>query len=185
MTHFMRYRMVQIVILLCLVAVLLPAKVCTRMVIIAKTPIVFPTKGRVVYSNEYYRKYEKLISQAAEEYNVPALLIAAVIKAESDFDSYAVSKAGAMGLMQLMPETWAELGGVGSPFNPGNNIRLGTKYLRELMDQFRGNLSLTIAAYNAGPGAVMKFRSIPPYRETRRYVPRVLKIFRNYRKTIG
>lgn len=148
----------------------------------AKTPIVLPSKKKVVHAEYYFRKYKGLMSRAAEEYNIPISLIAAVIKAESDFNPYAISNAGAMGLMQLMPRTWADLGGIGSPYNPGHNIKMGTKYLRELLDQFDGDLQLTIAAYNAGPGAVIKSGGIPSYRETRRYVPRVLSFYRKYKK---
>lgn len=176
-----------VVWLVLLIAVLLvtpPAKVEKRLVIIAKTPVVVPS-AEDIYTTGYYLKYERLINDASEEFNVPVPLIAAVINAESGFNPHVVSRAGAMGLMQLMPATWNSLGGSGSPFNPSHNIRLGTKYLRELLDQYRGNLRLTIAAYNAGPGAVSRYGGVPPYRETRRYVPRVLKYYEDYKKSLG
>lgn len=185
MKHLFSGRTVQIILLLLLITICMPVQLKMRSFIIAKTPIILPADENTVYSMKYYKKYEKLIAQASEEFDVPAPLIAAVIKAESGFNPYAVSGAGAMGLMQIMPETWDALGGAqASPFNAGHNIRLGTKYLRELMVQFRGNLRLTIAAYNAGPGAVQRYRRVPPYSETRRYVPKVMRFYRNYSKVI-
>lgn len=125
-------------------------------------------------------KYASLIDEASAEFGVPKPLIAAVIMAESAFDPLAISPMGAMGLMQLMPDTWKALGGSGSPFNPRNNIRMGAKYLGELLGMFRGNLRLVLAAYNAGPGAVIKSGGVPSHRETRRYVPRVLDYYREF-----
>lgn len=154
----------------------------TRDVVVAKTPLLIPERT-ISSAEKNFKKYEKLISEASVEYDVPASLIAAVIKAESGFNRYAVSRTGAKGLMQIMPATWRYLGGVGSPYHAGNNIKMGTKYLRELLDQFRGNLRLTIAAYNAGPGAVKRYRRIPPYKETRRYVPKVLRYYRSFKKS--
>lgn len=181
----LRDPVIRALLVLAIIVIALPPRAKSRVVILAKTQVVLPTGEGTVYSIEYFRKYEDLINQASDEFDVPVPLIAAVIKAESDFDPYARSHAGARGLMQLMPATWAELGGIGSPYNAGMNIRLGTKYLRELMDQFRGNLRLTIAAYNAGPGAVKKFRRVPPYRETRRYVPKVLAYYREYKRIMS
>jgi len=175
-------RLVRIVLLLSLIVLVIPAQVKTRSIIIAKTPLIIP-EGDVIYDAQILiRKYAHFIAEASEKYNVPAPLIAAVIKVESDFNPYARSRTGAKGLMQIMPATWRYLGGRGSPYNAGENIKRGTKYLRELLDQFRGNLRLSIAAYNAGPGAVRKYRRIPPYRETRRYVPRVLSFYRKFKR---
>jgi soluble lytic murein transglycosylase-like protein len=103
-------------------------------------------------------------------------LVEAVIRVESAFDSRAVSDQGAMGLMQLMPGTALELG-VDNAFDVDENLRGGTAYLRSLLDRFRGDLTLAIAGYNAGPGAVEKYQGVPPYRETTDYVRRVLAAY--------
>ena len=125
-------------------------------------------------------KYDQLISKASEKYNVDAALIKAIIKTESNFNHRAVSPKGARGLMQLMPQTASALS-VEDSFHPENNIEGGTRYLRYLLNLFRGNLSLALAAYNAGENAVIKYKQIPPYRETQNYVQRVLAHLNNYR----
>jgi hypothetical protein len=114
------------------------------------------------------------IKEVAARYGVPANLVAAVIEAESDNNPRAVSRRGARGLMQLMPKTARTLG-VSDPFDPRANIEAGVRHLRALMDRFDNNLPLVLAAYNAGEVAVIKYRGIPPYRETRAYVKRILK----------
>jgi soluble lytic murein transglycosylase-like protein len=114
------------------------------------------------------------IKEVAAQYGVPADLVAAVIEAESEFNPRAVSRRGARGLMQLMPKTAKTLG-VDDPFDPRANIEAGVKHLRALMDRFDNNLPLVLAAYNAGEVAVIKYRGVPPYRETRAYVKRILK----------
>ena len=115
------------------------------------------------------------IKQVAARYNVPADLVAAVIEAESDNNPRAVSRRGARGLMQLMPKTARTLG-VHDPFDARANIDAGVRHLRALMDRFgSNNLPLALAAYNAGEVAVIKHRGVPPYRETRAYVKRILK----------
>jgi soluble lytic murein transglycosylase-like protein len=124
-------------------------------------------------------KYDPLIWRAAEKYRVDYALVKAVIKAESNFNPRAISNAGARGLMQLMPETANALR-VNDPFHPEDNIEGGVRHLRYLLDLFQGNLHLVLAAYNAGEEAVFRYNDIPPYRETRTYVQRVLKYFRNY-----
>lgn len=127
------------------------------------------------------QKYDQLIFQASEKYNVDKALIKAVIKAESNFNHKAVSPVGARGLMQLMPQTASFLN-VADSFHPENNIEGGVRYLRYLLNLFNGNLSLAIAAYNAGEGAVARYQnSIPPYRETQTYVRRVLDYYQHYR----
>lgn len=121
--------------------------------------------------------YEPYISEVSNLYGVDENLIKAVIKAESDFNPAAISRKGAIGLMQLMPETADELK-VRDPFDPKENLEGGVKYLKYLIDYFNGNIELALAAYNAGPEAVIKYGGIPPYPETRRYVKKVVEIFR-------
>jgi soluble lytic murein transglycosylase-like protein len=117
--------------------------------------------------------YDSLIREAAEAYRLDPALIRSVMRTESAFDPTAVSSAGAMGLMQLMPEI-ADAFGVDDPFDPRENIMAGARLLRELLDQHHGNLVLTIASYNAGPSAVARHGgAVPPCRETRNYVKRV------------
>ena len=110
-----------------------------------------------------------IFDDAAKRYRLDPVLLAAVAKQESRFRTRAVSPVGARGVMQLMPRTARALG-VKDSFNPRQNIFGGAKYLRQLLDQFRGDVNLSLAAYNAGPGAVRRYRGIPPYRETRNYV---------------
>jgi Rod binding domain-containing protein len=117
--------------------------------------------------------YSHIISEASEKYNVPKELITAVIRAESNGDSEAVSKAGAKGLMQLMDSTAEELN-VQNVFNPAENIYGGTKYLNQLLKQFDGNLEKTLAAYNAGPSNVKKYNGVPPFPETQNYVKKIM-----------
>ncbi len=125
--------------------------------------------------------YAPQIEQAAVEAGIDAALVHAVITAESGYNPAAVSRTGAQGLMQLMPET-AERYAVKDAFDPEQNIRGGTRYLRDLLDMFDNNLKLAIAAYNAGENAVMRHgKKIPPYRETQAYVPKVLRLYEKYR----
>ncbi len=124
--------------------------------------------------------YDGHIKKASLKYGVDFALLKAVIKAESNFDPYAVSPKGAEGLMQLMPQT-SRLMKVRNPFNPIENIFAGTRYLRMLIKQFNNNLIFALAAYNAGPDTVMYYGGIPPFPETQNYVKRVLKYFRNYK----
>jgi soluble lytic murein transglycosylase-like protein len=129
------------------------------------------------------RDYDKIITQAAAKFNLDAALIKAVINAESNFNHKAVSRAGAKGLMQLMPQTASSLN-VDDVFHPGNNIEGGARYLRYLLNLYRGNLMLALAAYNAGEGAVAKYNyGVPPYRETQNYVRRVLALYESYSRS--
>jgi soluble lytic murein transglycosylase-like protein len=118
-------------------------------------------------------EFSALINQAAEKYNVNAGLVQAVVKAESNFNPFAVSSAGAQGLMQLMPATAAGLG-VTDSLDPAQNIDGGVKFLSQLLQHYNGNVKLAVAAYNAGPGAVDRYNDVPPYQETQTYVDRVL-----------
>jgi len=120
--------------------------------------------------------YAREIREAAERYQVEEGLIKAVIRVESGFNSRAVSPKGARGLMQLMPST-ASMLGVRDSFDPRQNIDAGVRHLRGLIDRFNSDLKLALAAYNAGEQAVMNHRGIPPYRETRDYVTRILGFF--------
>jgi soluble lytic murein transglycosylase len=129
------------------------------------------------YSTE---KYDNLISDASERYGVSFPLLKAIIKAESDFDPLVVSKKGATGLMQIMPQNFKSLG-IKDPFDPWQNINAGARYFKQMFDRFNGKLSLSLAAYNAGPTAVDRYKTIPPYEETEEYVRRVLKYYYNYK----
>ena len=120
-----------------------------------------------------------MISRFSHQHQLHPALIRAVIKAESDFDPRAVSRAGAVGLMQLMPQTALRLE-VRDMYDPEDNIGGGTKYLRQLLDRFRGNLPLALAAYNAGEHVVDRYRALPPIEETRQYVRKVLRYYRTF-----
>lgn len=127
-----------------------------------------------------HTRYNNLITEAAQLYQLPQSFIRAVMRVESNFNPTVVSRAGAMGLMQLMPKTARSMG-VADPFDVRQNILGGARYLRILANRFKGDLILTVAAYNAGEAAVDKYEGIPPYQETQRYVRRVLKHYYAYR----
>jgi len=116
------------------------------------------------------------IEQAAARHNVDPNLVRAVIKVESNFNPHAVSRTGAMGLMQLMPVTARELK-VSNPFDPAQNVDAGVRHLRHLLDDFGGDVRLTLAAYNAGAGAVLRNSGVPPYSETRNYVKKITNLY--------
>jgi len=123
---------------------------------------------------DFHIRVESDIRELATRYGLSENLVAAVIEAESHFNPGAVSCRGARGLMQLMPTTAATLG-VDNPFDPRENMEAGIRHLRAMMDIFRNNVPLALAAYNAGEQAVIHHRGVPPYRETRRYVNRILR----------
>jgi len=124
---------------------------------------------------------KEMLTKAGAQHNIDAELLASLVHAESDGQVRAVSPVGAQGLMQLMPETASALG-VKDAFVAGENVEGGTKYLDELLTRYHDNIALALAAYNAGPGAVDRYHGVPPYRETRAYVARVIREF-NRRKT--
>lgn len=129
-------------------------------------------------------QFDGMIQAASKKWNVDESLIRAVIKQESAYDPQATSHCGAQGMMQLMPETAAELG-VTDAYDPAQNIMGGTRYLRGLLDRFDGNISKALAGYNAGPGAVEKHGGIPPYDETQHYVSNVLEFYQQYKQNRG
>ena len=129
----------------------------------------------------YPDRYDEIIARTARWYGVDPNLVKAIIKVESDFNPRAVSPMGAMGVMQLMPQT-ARANGVNDPFDPEDNILGGVRYLSRLMERFRGDLELVLGAYNAGEGAVERYGNrLPPYPETREYVRKVIEHY-NYLK---
>jgi soluble lytic murein transglycosylase len=125
-----------------------------------------------------HTRYDDLIGETARVYRLPPALVKAVIAAESAFDPLAVSRRGAQGLMQLMPDTAASLG-VADPLEPASNLRGGAGYLRAMIDRY-GDLDRALAAYNAGPSVVDRYGGVPPYPETRDYVSRVMTYYRAY-----
>lgn len=131
-------------------------------------------------SAEQLNRYDSHILRASRKHGVDFHLVKAIIKVESDFDSRAVSDKGAVGLMQIMPENFSLLN-LRNPYDPGQNIMAGTRYFRELLDQF-GELKLALAAYNSGPRLVEKLGSIPPIPETEEYVRRVLKYYAYFKE---
>ena len=138
----------------------------------AQTPAAAP-----IASAAPNRTPRELVDEAAAHHGIPAKLLHSVVAAESGYRANAISPKGAIGLMQLMPDTAKEYGV--DPTNPAQNVQAGTAYLRDLLLKYNGNVPSALAAYNAGPGAVDRYQDIPPYPETRAYVGRVI---RNWQK---
>lgn len=132
-----------------------------------------PLRGAARARQELKQQYDLIIQVCARQFSVDADLIHSIIRAESAYDSSAISPKGAVGLMQLMPETAAQYG-VSDSFDPAENIRGGVKYLKDLIKLFNGKTADVLAAYNAGQEAIKKFNGIPPYPETREYIRRVM-----------
>jgi soluble lytic murein transglycosylase-like protein len=155
-----------------------------RAKVVMKTPTAARPTGPIFAPQDRdpqrFVRYDEWIRQASTLYQIPEQLVRAVIKVESDYDPRAVSSAGARGLMQLMPDTADRLQ-VKDINDPRDNIFGGVRYLRILANTFNGDLELTVAAYNAGEDAVMRYGGIPPYAQTKDYVVKVTKYYRRYR----
>jgi soluble lytic murein transglycosylase-like protein len=138
-----------------------------------------PMRPKAWYSIE---SYDDVISEAASKNGLSFSLLKALIHVESYFNPRAVSKKGAMGLMQIMPQN-LELLNISDPFDPWENIMGGARYLKAMLERFNGQLPLALAAYNAGPTAVEQYQDVPPFNETQRYVQKVMKLFHLYKKS--
>jgi len=133
-------------------------------------------KSRVNSSDTISVSYVNIINSACNRFGVDPSLVHAIVKVESDFNPFAISRKGATGLMQLMPQTATTMN-VRNTFSPDENVEGGVKYLRYLLDRYEGNVTLALAAYNAGETAVKKWGTIPPYKETQDYVKKILQIY--------
>lgn len=131
---------------------------------------------------EATKKYDGIIQEASNTFGLSFSLLKAMIKVESDFDSRAISKKGALGLMQIMPQNLRAFN-IQEPYDPKDNIMGGARYFKSLIERFEGKLPLALAAYNAGPTIVDKYRNIPPIKETEDYVKRVMKYFYLYKNS--
>jgi len=140
---------------------------------IVEEPIAAVEESEPTVWREWAGEFADLIADSAERHRVEPVLLAAMMRIESNFDPYAVSPKGACGLLQLIPDT-AERFGVADVFDPGANIDGGARYLRWLLERYEGDTRLALAAYNAGENAVDRYGDVPPYRETRDYVRKVL-----------
>jgi len=143
--------------------------------------MVWSDKNLPAIKKELNINFDLYIKEASVYYGVDKDLIRAMIKVESDYDPYAVSRKGARGLMQLMPET-AQMFRLVNPFHPRDNIFAGVAYFKALLVKYKGNVKLALAAYNAGPSAVDKYQGIPPYPETKNYVKKVLEWQKRYKE---
>ncbi|WP_169311148.1 lytic transglycosylase domain-containing protein [Thermodesulfatator indicus] len=136
--------------------------------------------NKPLWKNTKAKIPEKIFKKAGRLYGIDPALLKAMAKVESNFDPYAISPKGARGLMQLMPST-AKIYGVRNCFHTEENVKAAAAFLKDLLEEFE-NLELALAAYNAGPNKVKKFKKIPPYPETRRYVKKVLYFYSKYKK---
>jgi len=136
------------------------------------------------YATTIKSQYDALIVNMALKYDLEPSFVKAVIHIESAFDRYALSHAGAMGLMQLMPATAASYELTQNHFDPNLNIEVGVRHLKDLMDRYNSDKKLSLAAYNAGAGAVSRYDGIPPYAETQNYVVKVMGLYAKYKKEI-
>jgi soluble lytic murein transglycosylase len=141
--------------------------------------VIRTSRKRPSSSSRFPRRFDRIVRSASDRYGVDPNLVSAMIKVESNFDPRAVSRKGARGLMQLMPETARELG-VGDIYDPTENINGGVRHLKLLLDRFSGNQRMALAAYNAGATAVERYKGVPPFSETRKYVRLVLRYYRQY-----
>lgn len=138
-------------------------------------------KGLIPYHvKKSVHKFHPIILEAAGQYKIEAALIKAIIMAESSYNPWAISKKGAIGLMQIMPRT-AESLGVENIFDPEHNINAGVKYYKQLLAKFKGDVELALAAYNAGAGNVLKYQGIPPFKATQYYVKKVFEYYQYYK----
>jgi len=142
----------------------------------------FMRERQIFISKLDSNQFDPIIADASKKYGLEAPLIKAVIKAESDFDPNAISNKGARGLMQIMPMNFRLLN-VENPFDPHQSIDAGARYLRDMMDRYNGKLNLSLAAYNAGPGAVDRHGGVPPYQETEEYIERVMRYYQRYKNS--
>jgi soluble lytic murein transglycosylase len=148
-------------------------------------PVVSPAAAQsAVTSTNVPSAYLESINTACDRHGVDPALVHAIMKVESDFNPYALSRKGAMGLMQLMPQTAMDMN-VRNSFNPEDNIFGGVKYLRYLLDRYEGNVSLALAAYNSGETAVKRWGTIPPFPETQNYVQRIMRLYHGNGTTNG
>lgn len=147
----------------------------TKTPIIAK-PQVLPQKTVLSKKEKRLRKYNDMILVTSARHDIDPNLVRAIIMAESSANTHAISKKGATGLMQIMPKTARSMG-VKNSRRPAQNIEAGTKYLKCLMDEYDGNIKMALAAYNAGPGTVRRYKGIPPYKETWSYIKKVLAYY--------
>ena len=151
----------------------------------APRPVVSPPAAQsAVTSTNVPSAYLESINTACDRHGVDPALVHAIMKVESDFNPYALSRKGAMGLMQLMPQTAMDMN-VRNSFNPEDNIFGGVKYLRYLLDRYEGNVSLALAAYNSGESAVKRWGTIPPFPETQKYVQRIMRLYHGSGTTNG
>ena len=141
--------------------------------------VIRTSRKRLPSSSRFPRRFDRIVRSASDRYGVDPNLVSAMIKVESNFDPHAVSRKGARGLMQLMPETARDLD-VGDIYDPTENINGGVPHLKLLLDRFGGNQRMALAAYNAGATVVERYRGVPPFSETRKYVRPVLRYYRLY-----